>query len=54
VTDREVFSGAHDGMSEDNVCTKDSFWFVWTIYDPRELAGVSTTDPGVDGVLQYV
>jgi hypothetical protein len=25
---------------------------VGTIYDPRELSGVSTTGPGVDRVLQ--
>jgi hypothetical protein len=36
------------------VCTKDSCWSVGTIYDPRELPGVSTTAPGVDGVLQVV
>jgi hypothetical protein len=29
-------------MSEDKVCTKDPCWSVGTIYDPRELAGVST------------
>jgi hypothetical protein len=29
-------------MSEDKVCTKDSCWFVGTIYDPSELPGVST------------
>jgi hypothetical protein len=39
-------------MSEDKVRTKDSCWFVGTIYDPTELPGVSTTDLGVDGVLQ--
>jgi hypothetical protein len=39
-------------MSEDKVRTKDSCWFVGTIYDPRELLGVSTTGLGVDGVLQ--
>jgi hypothetical protein len=39
-------------MSEDKVRTKDSCWSVGTIYDPRELPGVSTADPGVDGVLQ--
>jgi hypothetical protein len=36
------------------VRTKGSCWSVWTIYDPRELIGVSTTGPGVDGVLQKV
>jgi hypothetical protein len=29
------------------VRTKDSCWFVGTIYDPRELPGVSTVDPGI-------
>jgi hypothetical protein len=38
-------------MSEDKVCTKDSCWSVGTIYDPGELPGVSTTGPGLDGVL---
>jgi hypothetical protein len=38
-------------MSEDKVRIKGSCWSVWTIYDPRKLSGVSTTDPGVDGVL---
>jgi hypothetical protein len=33
---------------------KDSCWSVGTIYDPKELLGVSTTGPGVDGVLQVV
>jgi hypothetical protein len=45
MTDREVFSGAR--MSEDKVCTKDPCWSVGTIYDPRELAGVSTTGPEI-------
>jgi hypothetical protein len=36
------------------VRTKDSCWYVGTIYDPRELKGVSTIGPGVDGVLQVV
>jgi hypothetical protein len=27
---------------------------VGTIYDPSELLGVSTVDPGLDGVLQVV
>jgi hypothetical protein len=41
-------------MSEDKVCTKDPCWSVGTIYDPRELLGVSTVAPvqGLDGVLQ--
>jgi hypothetical protein len=41
-------------MSEDEVSTKDLCWSVGTIYDPRELPGVSNTSPGVDGVLQVV
>jgi hypothetical protein len=36
------------------VHTKDSCWSVGTIYDARELPGVSTTGVGVDGVLQVV
>jgi hypothetical protein len=34
-------------MSEDKVRTKDSCWFVWTIYDPSELPVVSTAGPGI-------
>jgi hypothetical protein len=34
-------------MSEDKVRTKDSCWFVGTIYDPRELSGVSTVGSGI-------
>jgi hypothetical protein len=30
---------------------KDPCWSVETIYDPRELPGVSTVGPGVDGVF---
>jgi hypothetical protein len=41
-------------MSEDKVRTKDSCWSVGTIYNPRELPGVSTTSPGVDKVLHKV
>ena len=41
-------------MNEDKVHTKDSCWYVGAIYDPRELPGVSTVGPGVDGVLQVV
>jgi hypothetical protein len=41
-------------MSEDKVCTKDPCWSVGTIIDPRELPGVSTAGPGLDGVLQVV
>jgi hypothetical protein len=33
---------------------KDSCWSVGIIYDSRELSGVSTTGPGVVGVLQVV
>ncbi len=33
--------------SEDKVRTKDSRWSVGTIYDPRELLGVSTAGPGI-------
>jgi hypothetical protein len=39
-------------MSEDKVRTKDLCWSVGTIYDPRDLPGVSTVDPRVDEVLQ--
>jgi hypothetical protein len=34
-------------MSEDKVRAKDLCWSVGTIYDPRELPGVSTTGPGI-------
>jgi hypothetical protein len=34
-------------MSEDKVHTKDSCWSVGTIYDLRELLGVSTVGPGI-------
>jgi hypothetical protein len=37
--------------SEDKVHTKDSYWSVGTIYDPKELPGVSTTGPEVYWVL---
>jgi hypothetical protein len=33
-------------MSEDKVHTKDSCWSVGTIYDPRELPGVSIAGVG--------
>jgi hypothetical protein len=33
------------------VRTKDSCWSVGTIYNPRDLRGVSITGLGVDGVL---
>jgi hypothetical protein len=39
-------------MSEDKVRIKDLCWFVGTIYDPRELPGVSIVGPRLDGVLQ--
>jgi hypothetical protein len=38
----------------DKVHTKDSCWTVGTIYDIREVSGVSTVGPGVNGVLQVV
>jgi hypothetical protein len=38
-------------MSEHKVHAKDLCWSVGTIYDPRELPGVSTIGSGVDGVL---
>jgi hypothetical protein len=38
-------------MSEDKVHTKDSCWSMGIVFDPRGLPGVSTADPGVDGVL---
>jgi hypothetical protein len=38
-------------MSEDKVHTKDLCWSMETIYDPRELSGVSTAGLGVDEVL---
>jgi hypothetical protein len=41
-------------MSEDKVSTKDSCWSMRTIYDPRELLGVSIAGLGVDGLLQVV
>jgi hypothetical protein len=34
-------------MSEDKMCTKDSCWSMGTIYDARELPGVSTAGPGI-------
>jgi hypothetical protein len=39
-------------MSEDKVCTKDPCWSMGTLYDSRELLGVSVTNSRVDGVLQ--
>jgi hypothetical protein len=41
-------------MSEDKVCTEDSCWSLGTIYNPRELLGVSIDGLGVDMVLQVV
>jgi hypothetical protein len=40
-------------ISEDKVCTKNSCWSMRIIYDHRELSGVSTVDPKVNGVLQW-
>jgi hypothetical protein len=34
-------------MSEYKVCTKDLYWSVGTIYDPRELPEVSTAGLGI-------
>jgi hypothetical protein len=34
-------------ISEDKVRTKDSRWSMGTIYDARELPGVSTAGPGI-------
>jgi hypothetical protein len=34
-------------MSEDEVHTKGLCWSMETIYDPRELSGVSTAGPGI-------
>jgi hypothetical protein len=39
-------------MSGGKVRTKDSCWFVGTIYDPRELPGVKPQVEGLDVVLQ--
>jgi hypothetical protein len=39
-------------MSEDKVRTKGSCSSMWMVYAPRRLPGVSTTDLGVNGVLQ--
>jgi hypothetical protein len=42
-------------MSEDKVGTKDPCWSVGTIYDPRELPGVSTIDLGIgQGVTRHL
>jgi hypothetical protein len=43
-----------DSMNEDKVRTKDLCWSVVTIYDPRELPGVSTASPGIGrGVTEW-
>jgi hypothetical protein len=34
-------------MSEDKLHPKDSCWSMGTIYDPRELPGVSIVGPGI-------
>jgi hypothetical protein len=34
-------------ISDDKMRTKDFCWCVGTIYDPRELSGVSTTGPEI-------
>jgi hypothetical protein len=34
-------------MSKDKVRTKDLCWSVGTIYDPRELPGISIIGPGI-------
>jgi hypothetical protein len=34
-------------ISEDKVCRKDLCWSVGTIYDPRELPGVSNVGPRI-------
>jgi hypothetical protein len=39
-------------MSEDKVRTKRLVLVCEVAYNPRGLPGVSTTGPGVDGVLQ--
>jgi hypothetical protein len=36
------------------VHTKVSYWSMGTIYDPRELPGVSVACLGLDGVLHVV
>jgi hypothetical protein len=33
---------------------KGSCWSIGTIYDPRELLGVSIAGPGVDRVLEVI
>jgi hypothetical protein len=41
-------------MSGDKMRTKDSCWFVGTIFDPRELPGVSNVGPEVNEVLHFL
>jgi hypothetical protein len=42
-------------MSEDKVCKKDPCWSVGTIYDSRELPGVSIAGPGIGrGVISGI
>jgi hypothetical protein len=41
-------------MSEDKLRTKDPCLSMGTIYDTRELPGVSIAGQGEDGVLQMV
>jgi hypothetical protein len=41
-------------MSEDKVRTKNSWWSMETIYDPRELPEVSIAGPGLDEVLHIM
>jgi hypothetical protein len=36
------------------MCRKDYGWYVRLVYDPTGLTGVTTTRPGVTGVLQMV
>jgi hypothetical protein len=41
-------------MSEDKVRTKDSCWSVGTIYDSRELPGVSTAGPRIGRGVTFI
>jgi hypothetical protein len=40
-------------MSEDKVHIKDSCWSVEMVYGPRELPGVNTAGPRVDGANDW-
>jgi hypothetical protein len=40
-------------LSEVKVCTKDLCWSMGSIYDHRELAGVSTVGPGIGWGVTY-